>query len=245
MIRRDLIIRFRQTFFGVAWLLFKPLMMMFVVSLAFGLISRFEQTTTAPYPLVVLCGVIPWYFFSSSIPEATQSLVIHLQIIRKTYFPRLIVPLVAIAVSTIEFLIAWLLFIVACFWYGVRPGLTLVAFPVFVIELIVLCAGLGLWLSLLHARFRDVGNAVPFLISIGFFVTPIGYVLSAVPDRWRALLIFNPLVGIVEGFRWSLLGGSYRLAPDATIACAVESLSVLGCGLWYFRATETSMVDIA
>lgn len=245
LVRRDLIIRFRQTFFGMAWLLFKPLMLMLVINLAFGLISRFETAASAPYPLVVLCGVIPWYFLSNTIPDGMYSIVSHLHIIQKTYFPRLIIPLVAVVTNAIEFLVAWLLFALACAWFGVLPGWQVVGFPYFSVLLLALGLGLSLWLSMLHARFRDVGNLVPFLVSIAFFVTPIGYTLSAVPAPWQNLLVINPAVGIVEGFRWSLLGGSHPFPVEAVVWSTVTSLGILMSGLWYFRRAEPAIVDVA
>lgn len=245
LVRRDLIVRFRQTFFGVAWLLFKPLMMMMVISLAFGFISRFESGSNAPYPLVVLCGVIPWYFLTNAIPDGMHSIVGHLHIIQKTYFPRIIVPLTAVAVNVIELIVAWLLFALLCIWYGFVPSWQILALPVFLALAIILALGLALWLSLLHARFRDVGNLVPFLIGITFFVSPIGYTLSAVPEAWQGLFMLNPVVGIVEGVRWSLLGGVLPLPVAAILSTAGTAALLLMSGLWYFRHNEAAIVDIA
>lgn len=244
LIRRDLIVRFRQTFFGIAWLLFKPLMMMIVISLAFGFISRFDSVTEAPYPLVVLCGVIPWYFVSNAVPDGMNSIVGHLPILHKTYFPRMIIPLVAIATNTIEFFVAWLLFALACAWYGFMPSWQLAFFPLFLLLNIVLATGLALWLSLMNARFRDVGNLIPFLISIAFFLTPIGYTTAAVPESWRSIYMLNPMAGIVEGIRWSLLAGTFPLPLVEILTSAASALTIFSSGLWYFWRNESTIVDI-
>jgi len=245
LIKRDLIIRFRHTVFGVAWLLFKPLMLMVVISLAFGFISRTETSTSAPYPLVVLCAVVPWYFFSNAVPDGMHSIVGHLNIIQKIYFPRLLIPLVAVLINVVEFLAAWLLFVLACLWYAFVPGWQLSTFPLFAILLIALCLGVVLWLSILQTRFRDVGNLIPFLITLAFFVSPIGYTLDAVPEAWRSLYVLNPLVGIVEGFRWSLLGATYTLHLGAVAWSAVTSMVIFLTGIWNFRRTEPYIAELA
>lgn len=244
LIRRDLIVRFRQAFFGIAWLLFKPLMMMLVISLAFGFISRFEDHSAAPYPLVVLCGVIPWYFLSNAIPDGMNSIVAHLHILQKTYFPRIIIPLVAVAINVIEFITAWLLFALACAWYGFIPGWQVAFLPLFLLLAVALGTGLSLWLSMLHARFRDVGNLIPFLISIAFFVTPIGYTLASVPERWRHFFLLNPVAGIVEGIRWSLLGETFAPPLSALASATAIVLATLVSGLWFFRRNESTIVDM-
>lgn len=245
MMRRDLIVRFRQTYFGIAWLLFKPLMMMLVISVAFGFIARFEHSSTVPYPLLVLCGVIPWYFFSNSVPDGMNSLVGHMPIIQKTYFPRLLVPLTSIAVNSVEFCVAWTLFGLACLWYGFLPNWHILMLPLFGALLVALCVGLSLWLSVLNARFRDVGNLVPFLLNTGFFVTPVGYTMTAVPERWAPLFMLNPLVGIIEGVRWCMLGSAFPFPSQAATASLVTSVLVLTTGLGFFRRTEGSIVDRA
>jgi len=207
LIRRDLIVRFRQTYFGLAWLLFKPMTLMFAMMFAFGFLAGFDTTYSVPYPLVIFCGVIPWYFFSNALPDSMNSLVGHMHIIQKTYFPRAIIPLTVIVVDAFEFFFAWLLFIFGCLWFDYRPGWECLFFPLFCLQLFMLCTAIGLFLAIANLRFRDVGNLVPFLLTIGFFVTPVGYTLSRIPENWQFFYALNPLVGIIEGFRWSLLGG--------------------------------------
>lgn len=245
LIRRDLIVRFRQTYFGLAWLLFKPLMLMLAMSFAFGFLAGFEKDQAAPYPLIIFCGVIPWYFFSNAVPDSMNSLVGHLHIMQKTYFPRAIIPITAVAVDAIEFLIAWLLFALGCLWFGYVPGWQFAFFPLFCLQLILLCLSIGFWMSVANLQFRDFGNLVPFLITIGFFITPAGYSAARIPPHWQAVYSLNPLVGIIEGIRWSLLNGIDGF-PTFPVAVSL-AISTLACilAIRYFLARENQLVDLA
>lgn len=245
LVRRDLIVRFRQTFFGLAWLLFKPLMLMLTMSFVFGFLSGFNNTHTAPYPLVIFCGVIPWYFFSNAIPDAMRSLTGHITVLQKTYFPRAIIPLTAVIINAIEFFVAWLLFAIGCLYFGYSPGWQILAFPLFCLQLFALSIGLGLWLSVLNVKFRDIENLIPFLLSLGFFVTPVGYTASRIPSTWQVLYAMNPLVGIIEGIRWSLLEGmdGFPLV-SVTLSAALTLIIVVTAGI-YFLLTESELVDLA
>ncbi len=245
LVRRDLIVRFRQTYFGLAWLLFKPLMLMAAMSFAFGFLAGFEKNHAAPYPLIIFCGVIPWYFFSNAIPDGMNSLVGHLHVIQKTYFPRAIIPVAAVAVDAIEFAIAWLLFGLGCIWFGYLPGWQIVFFPFFCLQLLALCTAIGLWLSVFNVRFRDISNLVPFLLTIGFFVTPAGYTSMRIPEQWQTLYALNPLVGIVEGLRWSLLNGMDGF-PLVSVALSLATTLAIGLiAVRYFLAAEVYLVDLA
>ena len=245
LIQRDLIIRFRQTFFGLAWLLFKPLMLMLTMAFVFGYLSGFGNTHAAPYPLIIFCGVIPWYFVSNALPDSMNSLLGHIHIVQKTYFPRAIIPIAAVAVDAIEFLVAWLLFMLGCVYFQFFPGWQALFFPLFCLQLLLLCLSAGLWLSVLNLTFRDIGNLVPFLLTIGFFITPVGYTVARIPEPWQLLYSCNPLVGIVEGFRWSLLRGmdGFPLAP-VLISLAITALGAL-LAVRYFLANEADLVDMA
>jgi lipopolysaccharide transport system permease protein len=245
LIRRDLIVRFRHTYFGLAWLLFKPLMLMAVMSFAFGFLAGFEKNHTAPYPLIIFCGVIPWYFFSNAVPDSMNSLLGHIHILQKTYFPRAIFPIAAVAADAIEFFVAWLLFALGCVWFGYLPGWQMLFFPLFCLQLLLLCTAIGLWLSVVNIQFRDVGNLVPFLLTIGFFITPAGYSFSRIPTEWQLLYATNPLVGIIEGLRWSLLGGmdGFPLHPVLLSLFMTGILALIS--VRQFLSTEARLVDIA
>lgn len=245
LIRRDLIVRFRQTYFGLAWLLFKPLMLMLAMTFAFGFLAGFDNTYLVPYPLVIFCGVIPWYFFSNALPDSMNSLVGHMHIIQKTYFPRAIIPLAVIVVDAFEFVIAWLLFVLGCIWFNYRPGWQCLFFPLFCIELFMLCTAMGVFLAVVNVRFRDLSNLVPFLLTIGFFVTPVGYPLSRIPEHWQTLYALNPLVGIIEGLRWSLLEG-FNGFPMVPVVLSVFSTLVIGVlAVRQMLAVDPFLVDIA
>lgn len=245
MVRRDLIVRFRQTFIGLAWLLFRPLMLTAALTFAFGFLAGFENSAGTPYPLIILCGVIPWYFFSNAVPDAMNSLLGHMHIIQKVYFPRAIITGAAVAVDALEFLVAWLLFAATCLWYGYLPGWQIVLFPLFFLQLVLLSAGIGLWLAMANVKFRDIGNLVPFLLTIGFFLSPIGYVASRIPEKWQLLFALNPLVGIVEGMRWSLLRGSEGFPSTSVMLSLAFTAAISIIGVRYFLANETTLVDLA
>jgi lipopolysaccharide transport system permease protein len=245
LIRRDLIVRFRQTYFGLAWLLFKPLMLTAAMSFAFGFLAGFEKNQSAPYSLIIFCGVIPWYFFSNATPDGMNSLAGNIHIIQKTYFPRAILPIAAVAVDAIEFLFAWLLFILGCIWLGYLPGWQIVFFPLFCLQLLVLCTGIGLLLSVFNVRFRDIGNLVPFLLTIGFFITPAGYTLSRIPAHLQFLYSLNPLVGTIEGIRWSLLNGMDGF-PLLSVAMSMAITLAIGLvAIRHFLLTDSELVDLA
>lgn len=245
LVRRDLIVRFRQTYFGLAWLLFKPLMLMTVMSFAFGFLAGFENGHTTPYPLILFCGIIPWYFFSNGVPDSMNSLVGHLHILQKTYFPRAIIPVAAVAVDAIEFLIAWLLFGLGCLWYGYLPGWQIVFFPLLCLQLLILCTAIGLWLSVVNIQFRDIGNLVPFLLTLGFFVTPAGYTAARIPEKWQLIYALNPLVGIIEGLRWSLLRGLEGPPVFSAILSVSITIAIALMAVRHFLVVEGKLVDLA
>lgn len=244
LVRRDLIVRFRQTYFGLAWLLFKPLMLMAAMSFAFGFLAGFDKNHPAPYPLVIFCGVIPWYFFSNAVPDSMYSLLGHLPIIQKTYFPRAIFPIAAVVVDAIEFAVAWLLFALGCLWFGYLPGWQIIFFPMFCLQLLALCIAIGLWLSVVNLQFRDIGNLVPFLLTIGFFITPAGYSSTRIPEQWQLVFALNPLVGIIEGLRWSLLNGMDGFPQNPIILSLAATVAIGICAIRHFLATETNLVDL-
>jgi len=245
LIGRDLIIRFRQTYFGLAWLLFKPLMLMAVMSFAFGFLAGFDKNHSAPYPLIIFCGVIPWYFFSNAVPDSMNSLLGHIHIIQKTYFPRAIFPIATVVSDAIEFFVAWLLFALGCLWFGYLPGWQIVFFPLFCLQLLVLCTAIGLWLSMVNVQFRDIGNLVPFLLMIGFFVTPAGYTSTRIPEQWQIVYALNPLVGIIEGLRWSLLNGMDGFPRIPVILSLATTLAIGLVAVRHFLATDADLVDLA
>lgn len=245
LIQRDLIVRFRQTYFGVAWLLFKPLMLMVSMTFAFGTLAGFEKDQLTPYPLIIFCGVIPWYFFSNAIPDSMSTLHWHINILQKTYFPRALFPVAAIASDCLEFLVAWILFFLACIWYSFIPGWQAIFFPLFAMQLLILCIGLGLLLSVINVRFRDIANLVPFLLTLGFLLSPVGYTLKRIPAEFTIAFSVNPLVGIIEGIRWSLLGSNEGFPLHAVLTSLAVTVAICIIGVRRFLADEPDIVDLA
>jgi lipopolysaccharide transport system permease protein len=220
-------------------------MLMAAMSFAFGFLAGFEKNNTEPYPLIIFCGVIPWYFFSNAVPDSMNSLIGHIHIIQKTYFPRVILPIAAVAVDAVEFLIAWLLFFLGCLWFGYLPGWQIVFFPLFLLQLLLLCTAIGLWLSVIHLQFRDIGNLVPFLLTIGFFVTPVGYTLMRIPEHWQTVYALNPLVGVIEGLRWSLLNGMDGFPLTSIILSLTITAAIGSVAVRHSLAMDADLVDLA
>jgi lipopolysaccharide transport system permease protein len=240
---RDIAVRYRQTVIGVTWVLVRPL----VTALAFTLIfSRIANLPSegAPYSLLVFASLLPWYFFASGISESSASLVVNSNLVSKVYFPRLVVPLSAFGTAFVDLLVTFVVLLLLMTWLGVLPSSRVLALPLFITLAMASALGLGLWFSALNARYRDVQHVVPLILQLGLYLSPIGFVSTLVPERWRPLFILNPMVGPIEGFRWSLLDGNFQLRPDALFTSAFIGAVLLSTGLWFFRRTERSVADV-
>lgn len=238
--RRDIAVRYRQTFLGAAWAIVQPVAFAAVFGVFLTLIGR-VPTEGIPYPVFALTGMSAWLFISSSLSLTASSTVSSASLVSKVYFPRLTVPLAAIVPPIVDFLIALLVLLVAMVIYGVTPSANIVALPLVFLLAVAIALGAGLWLAAIAARFRDVQHVVPFLVQIGLFLSPVLYPLTLVPDRWQTLYALNPLVGVLEGFRWAVLGtsspGTRMLIPLAV------GLLLLGSGLMVFAREETRFAD--
>jgi lipopolysaccharide transport system permease protein len=237
---RDIAVRYKQTAIGLAWALIRPALTL-IVFVAFRRMAGLQQGAV-PEVLLVLAAVLPWQFFSSAVLETSGSLVGNTSLISKVYFPRLIIPAAAVVTAFVDFLATLLLLALLMPWYGVLPGAQVVALPALVMLTSALALGLGLLLAALTVRYRDFRYIVPFLIQLGLFVSPIAFASSQVPERWRPLYSLNPMVGIIDGFRWSLLGGvAVDTAPLVTSMLVTAACLVIGA--WYFRRTERRFAD--
>jgi lipopolysaccharide transport system permease protein len=196
-----------------------------------------------PYPLLVMAGLLPWQLFANALSNAGGSLVGNSHLISKVYFPRLVVPLSALSVALIDFALVLVLYGCLAAWYGVLPSWHLVFLPLFILVALLIAFGAGLWLTALTVKYRDFRFITPFLIQVGVFVTPVGYRVDNLPN-WRGLLALNPLTGVIDGFRWCLLGGDFHFSPDMFGASLAVGAILLGSGLWYFRRTERTFADI-
>lgn len=240
---RDVAVRYKQTAIGVAWALIRPLATMAVLVVVFGTVARLPAGGV-PYPLLVLSGMLAWQLFSAGLSEASESLVANSNLISKVYFPRLLVPLSSVAVSLVDFLITLPVLFVLMAWYGTAPTWRLAFFPAFVLLAVLAALAVGVWLAALNVKYRDFRYVIPFVLQFGLYVSPVGFSLSAVPDDYRPWFTLNPVVGLVEGCRWALLGQADPAMPFAVGVTATEVAAVLLLGVRYFRRTERTFADV-
>jgi lipopolysaccharide transport system permease protein len=240
---RDVAVRYKQTAIGVAWALLRPLATMAVLVVVFGTVARLPSGG-APYPLLVLSGMLAWQLFSTGFSAASDSLVSNANLISKVYFPRLLVPLSSVAVSLIDFLITLPVFFLLTAWYGYAPTWRLALFPVFVVLTVLAALSVGVWLAALNVKYRDVRYVIPFALQFGLYISPVGFSLAAVPEPYRVWFALNPVVGLIEGFRWTLLGQADEQLPFAVgVTAAAVGVALLG-GVRYFRKTERTFADV-
>jgi lipopolysaccharide transport system permease protein len=238
---RDTAVRYKQTGIGVAWALIRPALTM-LVFVGFRRLIGFPPGTV-PEPILVFAAVLPWQFFSSALSEAASSLIGNANLISKIYFPRLLIPLAAVATTAIDFAITLVILLLLMLWYRFLPGWQLAALPIFLLLAFGLSLGLGLLFAALNVEYRDFRYIVPFMVQFGLFVSPIAFSTSDVPAQWRVFYALNPMVGIIDGFRWSLLGGRVGLNPQTLAISAAVAAAVLMLGLWYFRRMEHGFAD--
>lgn len=241
LIWRDIKVRGKQTLLGVAWIILQPVLTTLLFTLIFGVLVR-VPSNGVPYTLFALAGLAPWNFFSSAISRGSASLVSSAHLISKVYFPRLLIPLASVLSGLIDLLIVLALLIVLLQYSGFALTPSLLAFPVFLLLVTVAALGATLWLSASNARYRDVGYAVPFLLQFGLFATPVVYPSSLIPQQWRLLYVLNPMVGIVEGFRWMFFGGD--LPVQALAVSFLSAAVILISGLYVFRRMERTLADV-
>lgn len=243
LVWRDLKARYRQTLLGVAWAIIQPLFTMVLFTVIFGKLAKIPSDGL-PYAVFSLAALVPWNFFSTALTQSSNSLVHNSQILRKVYFPRLFLPLGRVLGCLPDLALAFVLLLLITWHYGLHPALASLCWvPLFVLLALSVALGVGLWLSALNVRFRDVQHVIPFLIQFWLFTTPIVYPSTLLPARWRTLYAVNPMVGVVDGFRWALLGSGD--APGAMLAVsAVSALVVLTAGALFFRRVEKTFADV-
>ena len=239
---RDLAVRYKQTAIGVAWAIIRPALTM-LVFVAFRRMVGIEPGSV-PEPILVLAAVLPWQFFSAALSESSGSLIGNANLISKIYFPRLIIPCAAVVTSLVDFLITLGMLVVLMLWYGFAPGWQLAFLPLFVLLAFSLSLGVGLFLAALNVEYRDFRYVVPFIVQFGLFISPIAFTTANVPERWRTLYALNPMVGIIDGFRWSILGGQAPIDLKTLGISIAVTVSFMLLGLWYFRRMERSFADV-
>jgi lipopolysaccharide transport system permease protein len=241
---RDMMVRYKQTVVGVAWAVIRPILTIAVLSLVFGRLGKLDSGGV-PTSLLVCCGVIPWQFFGAALSECGNSLVSNSNLISKIYFPRLIVPASSVITSFVDFLVSAAILIFLMVWYRFMPPPQILALPLFVLLAFAASLGAGLWIAALMVDYRDFRVIVPFMIQFGLYATPVAYMTSTfIPAKWRLLYSVNPLVGVIDGFRWSILGGKNDLYLPGLVFSVVGITLMLASGIWYFRKTEKSFADV-
>src|SRR6185436_10381062 len=236
LIWRDVKVRYKQTALGAAWAIIQPFFMMVVFSLFFGRLAR-VPSDGIPYPVFSFCALLPWQLFAHALTESSNSLVGNQNLITKVYFPRLVIPMAAVLGGVIDFLIAFAILLLLMFYYGIVPGWAIVTLPAFLLLAIATALGVGLWLSALNVQYRDVRYTINFLVQFWLFATPVAYPSSLIPEKWRVFYGLTPMAGVVEGFRWALLGKSEPPGMMLWVSVVMVVLILTG-GLYYFRRME-------
>jgi len=239
---RDFKVRYKQTVLGAAWAIIQPLFTMVVFSIFFGYLGKIPSDGI-PYPVFAYCALLPWSLFAHALNESSNSLVNNQGLITKVYFPRLIIPIAPLFVGLVDFGIAFVVLLGLMLFYGILPGFPLIAAPLFVLMAVVTALAVGMWLSALNVQYRDVRYTIPFVTQLWLFATPVAYPSSLLPEPWRSLYGLNPMAGVVEGFRWSLLGRTTAPGPLIAVSCLAVIALLIG-GLWYFNRMEQTFADI-
>jgi lipopolysaccharide transport system permease protein len=241
---RDVAVRYKQTVIGVAWAIIRPFLAMVVFTIVFGKLAKLPSDGNAPYTIMVFAGMLAWTFFSSALADASSSISGSAHLISKVYFPRLIVPMAAIGVTLVDFAINFAILMALGIWYRFVPGWQIILLPAFVALALLASLGPGLWLTALNVKYRDIRYIIPFLIQFGLYASPVGYSSSIVPEQWRLLYALNPVVGVIDGFRWCILGGQSQIyLPGLLLSIGVTAF-FLWLGLRKFRQVEKSFVDL-
>jgi lipopolysaccharide transport system permease protein len=240
---RDTLVRYKQTAIGVAWAVIRPLVTMLVFTIVFGKIAKLPSDGV-PYPILVFAAVLPWQFFASAFSEAGNSLVANSGMLSKIYFPRLIIPASAVITSFIDFLVSAVILVALMIWYGQWPGWHILTLPLFTLLAFIAAMGCGIWIAALNVTYRDFAYVIPFMLQLGLYISPVGFASSIVPGGWRLLYSLNPMVSVIDGFRWAIIGGNSELyLPGFLLSCTVTVL-LLVTGVAHFRRIERTFADV-
>ena len=240
---RDLLVRYKQTSLGIAWALIRPLLTMIIFTIVFSKLAKLPSGNI-PYPLLVLAAMLPWQFFSSAVAESGNSLISNSNMISKVYFPRLVIPVSSVMVSFVDFMISGILIFAMMLWLGFAPDWRLLALLPLVLLVFAAALGTGLWVAALTVKYRDFRYISPFILQLGLYVSPVGFSSAIMPEQWRLLYSLNPMVGIIDGFRWALLAGESPLYWPSLLISIILTLFLLISGTMYFRKTERSFADL-
>ena len=240
---RDILVRYKQTVIGVAWVLARPLLTMFVFTLIFSQLAKLPSEDV-PYPILIFAALLPWQFFSGAFSGAGDSLINNGGLISKVYFPRLLIPASSVIVGFVDFLVSGLILVGLMIWYGFAANVRMLTLPLFFFLVFAIAMGAGLWIAALNVKYRDFRIIVPFVVQFGLYISPVGFSSSIVPEQWRLLYSLNPMVGVIDGFRWAIIGGRTQLYWPGFLFSIFFVLVILVTGIAYFRKTEKTLADV-
>ena len=240
---RDILVRYKQTVIGLAWALIRPFLTMVVFVFVFSKLAKLPSDGV-PYPILVFAALLPWQFFANAFTEAGNSLINNANMISKVYFPRLVVPASAVIVSFVDFLISGIILVGLMLWYGFAPDWRILTLPLFILIAFAAALGAGLWTAALNVKYRDFRYIIPFVVQFGLYVSPVGFSSTIVPEQWRLLYSINPMVGVIDGFRWAILGGNTQFYWPGFLLSILLVLVILITGIVYFRKTEKTFADV-
>ncbi|MCM0083477.1 ABC transporter permease [Geomonas sp. Red32] len=240
---RDILVRYKQTAIGIAWSVIRPLATMLVFTVVFGKLAKLPSNGV-PYPVMVYAAMLPWQFFANSLAECASSLIDNANLLTKVYFPRLIVPAGAVAVSLVDFAISCAILAGIMAWYRFVPDLRILLLPLFLLMALAASFGMGLWFAALNVKYRDFRYVVPFLVQFGLYISPVGFSSSIVPEKWRLAYFLNPMVGVIDGFRWAILGDRFPVQWSGLMLSGLLVLAILAGGVLYFRRMERTFADV-
>ena len=241
---RDISVRYKQTVVGVAWAVLRPLLTAMVFTVVFGRVAKLPSEGGAPYALLVFAAMLPWSLFSTSLGDASGSLINNANLVSKVYFPRMIVPAATIVAAFVDFLVSFAILVALMVHYRFAPGWNMLFLPVFILLALLASLGPGLWITALNVKYRDFRYVIPFVTQFGLYVSPVGFSSSVVPDQWRLLYSLNPMVGVIDGFRWCILGGGSPLFGPGFVLSLVVVAFFLWLGVSRFRKMEKSFADV-
>jgi len=241
---RDITVRYKQTIIGVAWAIVRPFLTMVVFTVIFGRVAKLPSDGNTPYALMVFAGMLPWSFFSTSLSEASNSLIGNANLISKVYFPRLIVPTATVVTAFVDFLISFVILVGMMVYYRFTPGWNMLLLPLFMLLALLASLGPGLWITALNVKYRDFRYVIPFVVQLGLYVSPVGFSSSVIPEQWRLLYSLNPMVGVIDGFRWCILGGDSPIYLPGFALSLVVVAFFLWLGVSQFRKMEKTFADL-
>jgi lipopolysaccharide transport system permease protein len=239
---RDILVRYKQTIIGIAWSVLRPLLTMIVLTIVFGKLAKLPSGNI-PYPILVFAAMLPWQFFSNTLSSSSNSLISNQNMIAKIYFPRIILPTTAMVVSLIDFLISFSILVSMLVWYNLYPGWKILTLPFLLVLASLTSLGAGYWISAMNVKYRDFRIVIPFIVQFGLYISPVGFSSDIIPEKWRLLYCLNPMVGVIDGFRWAILGKEANIYMPGFLLSIGISIILFVWGVWFFNKTERKFAD--